>query len=165
MRGVPPAKVLRAIRALVLDVDGVLTDGGIFITESGDSFRRFDVKDGMGIANLIRAGVRVAFVSADGSPIPKLRAQKLGVTDVFTNVSDKLQAVRGYLAAQKIPPEEAAYMGDDENDAAAMQYVGLGIAPADAHPTVLSLARWVLRSAGGRGAIREAADTLLAFRS
>jgi 3-deoxy-D-manno-octulosonate 8-phosphate phosphatase (KDO 8-P phosphatase) len=162
-RAVPP-KLLKRVRALVLDVDGVLTDGGMYYGPGGEGLKRFNVKDGMGLRLVLEAGIAVALISGEASEILRRRAEKLQIADVFIGVEDKLKTLEGFLAARKIPPEEAAYVGDDVNDLPPMGKVGLPVAVADALPQVRKAAKWVTSRRGGDAAVREVCDAILAAR-
>ena len=154
-----------AVRALVTDVDGVLTDGGLYFAESGDELKRFDVRDGQGLVLLCEAGLLVAIVTRKQSTIVTRRARDLGITEVHQNITDKAAAVRDLLARHAIAPRDAAYVGDDLGDLAALRLVGLPIAVKDAVPQVRRAAHYVTKLAGGHGAIREIADLILAART
>ena len=162
-RSVPP-KLLKRIRALVLDVDGVLTDGGMYYGPAGEGLKRFNVKDGMGLRLVIEAGIAVALISGEASEILRRRAEKLRIADVFIGVEDKLKTLEEFLAARKIALEDAAYVGDDVNDLPPMGKVGLPVAVADAVPQVRKAARWVTSRRGGEAAVREVCDAILATR-
>jgi 3-deoxy-D-manno-octulosonate 8-phosphate phosphatase (KDO 8-P phosphatase) len=155
---------LRRVRALVLDVDGVLTDGGMYYGAAGQELKRFDVKDGMGLHLLQKAGIAVAFITAEENDIVRQRAKKLKVADVQTGVEDKLRAFDAFLASRGLPPAEAAYMGDDLNDLPPLGRAGLALAPADAVAAVRKAAHWVVPRPGGHGAVREVCDAILAAR-
>lgn len=155
---------LARVRALVLDVDGVLTDGSLYYGPGGQSFKRFDSKDGMGIVLLQKAGVRVAFLSAEKTGIVRRRAEKLGVRDLFLGVGDKGEAFERFLRARGLAAEETAYAGDDVNDLPPLRRAGVAIAVADAVPEVRRAADWVTSRPGGRGAVREVCDAILKFR-
>lgn len=152
------------VRLLVLDVDGVLTDGRLWFGPQGESLKAFDVRDGHGIKCLQQAGVRVAVISGRRSEAVAARMQELGVRDVAQGVADKTQALAELLARLGIESRHAACLVDDTPDLGLMAAVGLPAAVADAHPQVLSAARHVTRAAGGRGAVREFCDWLLAAR-
>jgi 3-deoxy-D-manno-octulosonate 8-phosphate phosphatase (KDO 8-P phosphatase) len=152
---------LSRVRALVLDVDGVLTDGGMYYAAAGQELKRFDSKDGMGLRLLQEAGIAVAWVTAEKNEIVLRRAEKLKVRDVYVGVEDKLEAFEAFLSARGIAPGEAAYMGDDLNDLGPLGAAGLPIAPADAVPAVRKAAAWVTARAGGHGAVREVCDAIL----
>jgi YrbI family 3-deoxy-D-manno-octulosonate 8-phosphate phosphatase len=162
-RPVPP-KLLKRVRALVLDVDGVLTDGGMYYGPNGEGLKRFHVKDGMGLRLVLEAGIAVALISGEASEILRRRAEKLRIADVFIGVEDKLKTLEGFLAARKISFEETAYVGDDVNDLAPLGKVGLPVAVADAVPQVRKVAKWVTSRRGGDAAVREVCDAILATR-
>ena len=152
------------IRILILDVDGTMTDGGMYYSPEGLAMKRFDVKDGLGLARLQEAGVEVAIISTDESPIILARARKVGIGDVVLGCADKGCAVRDLLAVRGIAPEQACYMGDDVSDLPAFREVGRTAAPADAAREVVAAAGFVTKALGGRGAVREVCDLLLAAR-
>jgi 3-deoxy-D-manno-octulosonate 8-phosphate phosphatase (KDO 8-P phosphatase) len=164
-RGAGRAAVLRGVRLVVLDVDGVLTDGGLYYAESGDELKRFHVRDGQGIVLLHAAGVRTAIVTARRSASVERRARELGIAEVHQAVDDKLAATKALLARLGVAPEQTCYVGDDIGDLPAMRYVALSAAPADAVPAVRRAAALVTRAAGGQGAVRELAERILATRS
>ena len=160
----PAPKLLQRIRALVLDVDGVLTDGGMYYGPAGEGLKRFNVKDGMGLHLVLEAGIAVALISGENSEILRRRAEKLKIADIFVGVEDKLKTLEEFLAARKIAPSDAAYVGDDVNDLPPMGKVGLPVAVADAVPQVRKAARWVTSRRGGEAAVREVCDAILAAR-
>lgn len=162
-RTVPP-KLLKRVRALVLDVDGVLTDGGMYYGPNGEGLKRFHVKDGMGLRLVLEAGIAVALISGEASEILRRRAEKLKIADVFIGVEDKLRTLEGFLAARKIAVEDTVYVGDDVNDLPPMSKVGLPVAVADAVPPVRRAAKWVTSRRGGDAAVREVCDAILAAR-
>ena len=160
----PAPKLLQRIRALVLDVDGVLTDGGMYYGPGGEGLKRFNVKDGMGLGLVIEAGIAVALISGENSEILRRRAEKLKIADVFVGVEDKLKTLEEFLAARKIALSDAAYVGDDVNDLPPMGKVGLPIAVADAVPEVRKAAKWITTRRGGDAAVREVCDAILSVR-
>ncbi|HVR84803.1 MAG TPA: HAD-IIIA family hydrolase [Planctomycetota bacterium] len=162
-RTIPP-KLLRKIRALVLDVDGVLTDGGMYYGPSGEGLKRFNVKDGLGLRMIGEAGIEVALISGENSEILKRRAEKLKIDNVFVGVEDKLRTMKEFLGPRNIGLDEVAYIGDDLNDLSALQAVALPIAVSDAVPQVRKAVKWVTSRRGGDGAVREVCDLLLAAR-
>jgi len=155
----------RRIRALLLDVDGVLTDGGMYYGPKGETLKKFNVKDGMGIRLVREAGIAVALVTGERSEAVVRRAGKLKIRDVFLGVEDKAAVVRKFLASRGIRPDEAAYVGDDVNDLSAMRLVGLAIAVADAVPAVRKAAHRITSRRGGDGAVREVCDFILKSRA
>jgi 3-deoxy-D-manno-octulosonate 8-phosphate phosphatase (KDO 8-P phosphatase) len=160
----PAPKTLQRIRALVLDVDGVLTDGGMYYGPGGEGLKRFNVKDGMGLRLVLEEGIAVALISGEDSEILRRRAEKLKIVDVYVGVEDKLKTLEGFLATRKIPLSDAAYVGDDVNDLPPMGKVGLPIAVADAVPEVRKAAKWITSRRGGDAAVREVCDALLSVR-
>jgi 3-deoxy-D-manno-octulosonate 8-phosphate phosphatase (KDO 8-P phosphatase) len=160
----PAPKLLQRIKALVLDVDGVLTDGGMYYGPGGEGLKRFNVKDGMGLRLVLEAGIAVALISGEDSEILRRRAEKLKIVDVHVGVEDKLKTLEGFLATRKIALADAAYVGDDVNDLPPMGKVGLPIAVADAVPEVRKAAKWITSRRGGEAAVREVCDALLSVR-
>ena len=160
----PAPKLLQRVRALVLDVDGVLTDGGMYYGPRGEALKKFNVKDGMGLRLVLEAGIAVALISGEDSEILRRRAEKLKIADIFVGVEDKLKTLEGFLASRKISLAEAAYVGDDVNDLPPMGKVGLPIAVADAVPEVRKAAKWITTRRGGDAAVREVCDAILSAR-
>jgi len=150
-----------SIRAIFFDVDGVLTDGRLYIDESGRELKVFDTKDGHGIKMALAAGVKVAWISGRTSGATVLRARELGVRAVKQGVKEKGTAVRDYLSRWKIEPAEAAACGDDLPDLALFDACGFSACPADAVPAVRKRADLVLKNAGGHGAVREFVEEVL----
>ena len=150
-----------SIRAIFFDVDGVLTDGRLYIDESGRELKVFDTKDGHGIKMALAAGVKVAWISGRTSGATVLRARELGVRAVKQGVKEKGTAVRDYLSRWKLEPAEAAACGDDLPDLALFGACGFSACPADAVPAVRKRADLVLKNAGGHGAVREFVEEVL----
>jgi 3-deoxy-D-manno-octulosonate 8-phosphate phosphatase (KDO 8-P phosphatase) len=155
---------LGAVRLLVMDVDGVLTDGGIYYTERGDEVKRFDVRDGQGLVLLRQAGVLTAVITRRRSEIVERRADELGIVEVHQGATDKRAVLESLLARRGLPAAEAAYVGDDIGDLPALQLVGVPIAVADAVAPVKRVALYITRARPGHGAIRELCDLILAAR-
>jgi len=152
------------IKLLALDVDGVLTDGSIYYGNSGEELKAFNIKDGLGIKLLQRAGVTVAIITGRSSDLLKRRASELGIDAVIQGREDKLTALRELTAELDIALGECAYIGDDLPDLSAIRAAGVGMTVADANATVAAHADWQSASAGGRGAVREACEYLLRAR-
>ena len=157
-------KRLRQIKLLVLDVDGVLTDGGLWFDASGQLTKRFDVRDGLGIRLLQQAGVEIAFLSGGQGGATEVRAHQLGIEHCLVGIKDKPEALLQLQQQLGIDSSETAFVGDDLNDLAVRPVVGLLISPADACAPVRLGANAVLRKRGGHGAIRELAETILQAR-
>ena len=152
------------IRLLVLDVDGVLTDGGIHYTSAGEEVKSFSILDGLGIKLVRRAGIRVAIITGRNSPMVQRRAAELGIDLCVQGREDKLAALEELLASERISLEQCAYMGDDLPDLGAILRAGLGLTVANASSEVASRAAWQSRARGGEGAVREACEMLLRAR-
>ncbi|MBW1916732.1 MAG: HAD-IIIA family hydrolase [Deltaproteobacteria bacterium] len=151
----------RHIRLLLLDVDGVLTDGRIIYTDSGQEIKFFHVRDGHGIKLAQRMGIEVALITGRHSEVVNHRARDLGITRIFQAVRDKIAILQELLELLKLEPQQVAAMGDDLVDLALFRRVGLAIAVADAVPEVQTAAHWVTSFPGGRGAVREVCELLL----
>jgi len=152
---------LKGIKLLSLDVDGVLTDGGIYYTDDGNTFRKFNAQDGMGLVRLRKAGITVTIISAGAPGAIEHRARRLGIKNVFTDVSDKLTTLRGLAGELDIEMSEVAHMGDDVNDLPLMLASGLAVASANAVPEVMGAAEIVTTRRGGDGAVRELCDAIM----
>jgi YrbI family 3-deoxy-D-manno-octulosonate 8-phosphate phosphatase len=153
------------IRALVTDVDGVQTDGGMYFGPEGQVLKRFNVKDGYGTVALLKAGVLVAWITADDTDIVRERARRLGITELHSGVADKGACLRELRERHGLRLEEVAYMGDDLNDLPAMQEAGLTACPCDAVPEVVAAVGYVSIRKGGNGAVRELCDLILAINA
>jgi len=149
------------IKMLFLDVDGVLTDGGITINPQGDEIKTFDVKDGQGLKMLASSGVEVIFVSGRKSQVLEHRARDLGIDGLYQAVDDKKALCRQLIAENGLKKEQVCSMGDDLPDLAMFSESGLCIAVADAVREVRGAADLITRCKGGRGAVREACEWLL----
>jgi 3-deoxy-D-manno-octulosonate 8-phosphate phosphatase (KDO 8-P phosphatase) len=156
---------LAKIELLILDVDGVLTDGSLYFGARGEALKVFHVRDGHGIKLLMHAGVHVAAVSGRRSAAVGARMRELGVVSVVQGCRDKVAALQRIAGRLGVPPSNSACIVDDTPDLPLMSAVGFAAAVADAHPLVRSAAHWVARTAGGRGAVRELCDELLRARA
>jgi 3-deoxy-D-manno-octulosonate 8-phosphate phosphatase (KDO 8-P phosphatase) len=155
---------LRRVQMLVLDVDGVLTDGRLFYGARGEVFKAFNVKDGHGIKQVSAAGITVAILSGRKSAAVTRRARELGIRHVIQGAGDKLAALTKLSRARGIAFEQCACVGDDTPDAPILEAAGIAIAVADAHADALAAADLVTTRAGGQGAVREVCDWLLEAR-
>lgn len=155
---------LRRVRMLATDVDGVLTDAGMYYTESGDELKKFNTRDGMGIKMLQAAGFVTAFITREKTAIVERRGGKLAVPEIHQGVDDKLAVLSRLAKKYGLTLDQVAYIGDDVNDLDVLRAVGLSAAPADAMPAVLRAVRYVCAKKGGEGAVRELADLILAAR-
>ncbi len=153
---------LQKIKLLALDVDGVLTDGSIYISPAGEVFKGFNAKDGMGISCALRSGLQIAVITGRQSPIVERRCEELGITLLQQGVKDKRLALQQMAQKLGLVREEIAYMGDDLNDIPAFKASGLNLVPADAAIEVMAVADIITKASGGRGAVREAITMILA---
>lgn len=147
-----------------MDVDGVLTDAGMYYSESGDELKKFNTRDGMGIKMLQASGFVTAFITREKTAIVERRGQKLAVPEVHQGVDDKLTVLTRLAGEYGLTLEQVAYVGDDVNDLEALRAVGFSAAPADAIPIVLQAVHYVCAKKGGEGAVRELTDLLLVAR-
>lgn len=151
----------QAIRLLICDVDGVMSDGLIYMGNSGEELKAFNVRDGYGIRCLLTSNVEVGIITGRNAKLLEDRCRTLGITHLYQGQSDKLLAFRALLDKLSLTPEQVAYIGDDLIDWPVMAQVGLSVAVADAHPLLLPRSHYVTRIAGGRGAVREVCDLIL----
>jgi 3-deoxy-D-manno-octulosonate 8-phosphate phosphatase (KDO 8-P phosphatase) len=159
-----PRKVFKELMLFATDVDGVLTDAGMYYGESGEELKKFNTRDGMGIKLLQAEGVMIAIITREQTKIVARRAKKLGITEVFQGAKDKVSVLTHLSEKFAIPFEQMAYMGDDVNDVGALQTVGYAAAPADCVDQVRQMVHYVCQKNGGEGAVREVIDMILAAR-
>jgi len=156
-----PWQKAKGIRMLILDVDGVLTDGSIIMDNQGEEWKGFNVRDGHGIKMLQRAGIRLAILTGRTSGVVASRARDLGIEYVIQGSLKKSEGLDTLLQQAGLDAADCAYMGDDVVDLPAMRRCRLGFAPRDAHCSVLGVADWVPDCAGGRGAVRLVVEGLI----
>lgn len=150
------------IRLLVMDVDGTLTDGRIYVGAEGELMKAFDVKDGYAIAHILpQLGITPVIITGRSSKIVEKRAQELGISHLYQGVGDKLAKLKEIAGEIGAEPEEIAYIGDDVNDLDCIRWCGCTACPADAAPDMIEAVDYVCKRNGGRGAVRELVDTLL----
>jgi 3-deoxy-D-manno-octulosonate 8-phosphate phosphatase (KDO 8-P phosphatase) len=159
-----PSDRAARVRLLVLDVDGVLTDGGLYYGPAGEESKRFDAHDGLAMVEARRAGLAIAVISGRRSVAVSRRAAELGIAEVHQGVRDKAAVLDGLMARLGLALAELAVMGDDLPDLPLMRRVGLALAPRNAVAEVRRAAHWVSRRPGGGGAVREAVELLLGAR-
>jgi YrbI family 3-deoxy-D-manno-octulosonate 8-phosphate phosphatase len=152
------------VRLLCVDVDGVLTDAGMYYGPDGEVLKKFNTRDGMGLARVREAGVAVAIISSEDSAIVHARAAKLKIDDVFCGASNKRLAIDELCAKHGLELDEVAFIGDDLNDLPALECVGLACAVADAADPVQAVAHYVTTRRGGDGAVRELCEFLIVAR-
>jgi len=147
-----------------MDVDGILTDGTVRISSDGTETKVFSILDGMGIVRLNKAGVAVAWISGRPSEASSLRAIELKVPHLIQGRTDKITALQELAERLKLQPDECVYMGDDDIDAAAMEWAGIGVTVPDAMPSAIAAADIITTRAAGHGAVREICEHILAHR-
>jgi 3-deoxy-D-manno-octulosonate 8-phosphate phosphatase (KDO 8-P phosphatase) len=150
------------IKAVALDVDGVLTDGTFLWGPAGEEFKSFSFRDIMGISLAKKTGIVFALISGEATPLVDRYAQKMGIADVHKGCKDKAAALREFAARHGIPLENVCFVGDDVNDLPALAIAGFAAVPGDAHPKVKSEADYVAQATGGHGAVREILDYVMA---
>lgn len=162
------ARRARRVRLLLTDVDGVLTDGGVYYSAEGEALKRFHLRDGMGVELLRKAGIETGFVTRESSPIVQRRAEKLKLCHAHLGVHDKRRYLEDWFERERIASDSVAYIGDDVNDLETLHWLrehGVTAAPADGVPEVRSAVHLVTQARGGQGAFREFADFLIRART
>ena len=154
-------KLLSQIRLFATDLDGVLTDGGMYYAESGDEWKKFNTRDGMGIKLLQRAGIITAIVTQERTKLVARRAEKLAIPELHQGVMDKLSLVREMAARHGLTLSQVAYIGDDINDLETLKAVGFSATPADGMPQVAAVVDYICQKKGGEGAVREIIEMIL----
>jgi 3-deoxy-D-manno-octulosonate 8-phosphate phosphatase (KDO 8-P phosphatase) len=149
------------IKAVALDVDGVLTDGTFVWGADGEEFKSLSFRDVMGISLARKAGIEFALISGEASPLVDRIAQKVGITAVYSGCKDKGGALREFARSLGLSLTEVCFVGDDVNDLPALAIAGLAAVPCDAHPRAIQAAAYVARAGGGRGAVREILDQVM----
>ena len=152
---------IKPLRLVAFDVDGILTDGGLYLSDSGEEFKRFNTLDGHGLKMLKASGVELAIITGRTSRCVELRARNLGITRLYQGVENKLAAMQSLLAELKLAPEAAAFMGDDVVDLPVMRRVGLALSVPAAPQVVRDHAHYVSQREAGHGAVREVCELIL----
>lgn len=152
------------IKYVVLDVDGTLTDGGIYYDSMGNEIKRFDVKDGLGIKVGIAAGLEFLVITGRVSPMVDRRVKELGIQHILSGIQMKYPVLVGWMEKKGVLSEELCYIGDDWNDLQCMESVGIKMCPADAAEEIIKICDYVAKSSGGHGAVRECLEYLLKRR-
>lgn len=149
------------IRLVIFDVDGVLTDGSLYLGDDGQEYKAFHSRDGLGMTLLQETGVRLAVITGRTSKVVQLRMENLGISEIYQGYRDKLPAYEELKRRLSLTDEVIAYVGDDVVDLPIMRQVGLAVAVGDAHPRVQQHAHWHTRAGGGQGAAREVCELIL----
>ena len=161
MENMSLAQRMQAVRLVAFDVDGVLTDGGLYLTDSGEEFKRFNSLDGHGLKMLKASGVEIAIITGRTSRCVELRAKNLGITRLYQGVEDKWAAMQALLAELNIAPTDAAFMGDDVVDLPVMRRVGFSITVPNSPQIVRDHAHYLTQREGGHGAVRETCELIM----
>ncbi len=156
------AEIAKKIKLVITDVDGVLTDTGVYYSERGEEMKRFSIRDGMGVERLRNVGVETAIITGEGSPSVLKRAEKLHINELHLRVKNKIELLGQICEKHNITPLEIAYIGDDVNDVEMMQAVGLAASPADGMSFAKDAAHFICSARGGHGAFREFAELIIA---
>lgn len=151
----------RNIRMVILDVDGVMTDGRVLLLPDGQELKFFSIHDGFGIVCAMKAGIRIGIISGRSSPSLKIRCEELGIEDLYMEKMEKLPVLDQICKEHNLSYDQVAFIGDDVPDLPVLEKVGLSVAPANAHESVKSRVDLVLTKSGGDGAVREFLDLLL----
>jgi YrbI family 3-deoxy-D-manno-octulosonate 8-phosphate phosphatase len=155
---------LEKIKLVITDVDGVLTDTGVYYSEKGEELKRFSIRDGMGVERLRRyAGIETIIITGENSGSVKARAKKLGIEEYYLGVKNKLQLLDEILKKIKVDSENIAYIGDDVNDLNLMEKVGFKATPADGTVFIKRIADYVCETKSGNGAFREMAELIISY--
>jgi 3-deoxy-D-manno-octulosonate 8-phosphate phosphatase (KDO 8-P phosphatase) len=154
-------KRIRKIKAFILDVDGVLTDGGITYISDGTEMKTFSALDGQGVKLAQELGIRFAIITGHGSEVVERRARELNITDVYLNSINKLVSYEDFKQKHDLQDDEVIFMGDDVLDIPVLKKVGIAIVPGNAHKAAKLLADYKCKLTGGHGAVREAIDLIL----
>ena len=154
-------QALKRIRLFATDVDGVLTDAGMYYAESGDEWKKFNTRDGMGLKLLQKAGIITAIVTQERTKLVARRAERLAISELHQGVLDKLSLVREMAARHALTLSQVAYIGDDVNDLETLKAVGFSATPADGMPQIVAVVDYVCQNKGGEGAVREIIEMIL----
>tara|TARA_B100001146_G_C16193475_1_gene440329 strand:- start:951 stop:1448 length:498 start_codon:yes stop_codon:yes gene_type:complete len=156
-------KKLKKIRLVITDVDGVLTDAGIFYNKNGEFLKKFNTRDSMGMELLLNCGIKTVMLTRENSEIVKKRAKKIKIAELYSNVADKKSILPKILKNYNVRIDEIAYIGDDINDLEIMRSIGFAATPNDGNTEVKKISNYICKMKGGEGAFREIADLILGF--
>ena len=156
---------LKLIKAFIFDVDGVLTDGIVHVTEAGEQLRQFNIKDGYALQLAVKRGYKMAVISGGKSAGVKLRLQGLGITDIFMGVDSKTEVYTQFISNYQLQAEEILYMGDDIPDLPVMKLAGLPVCPADAVEEIKAISVYISPKNGGKGCVRDVIEKVLKIQN
>jgi len=155
---------LQKINLVLTDVDGVLTDGGMYYSEKGEVLKKFNTRDGMGVELLLQNKIKTIFITGENSKITESRAKKVKVTQVLSGIKNKDAELIKICKKYSVKPENIAYIGDDVNDISIMKKIGFSCAPLDSNEKVKKMVNYICSTKGGNGAFRELADLILSVK-
>lgn len=156
---------LKHIKAILLDVDGVLTNGNLLLTESGEQLRQFNIKDGYALQLAVKRGIKIAALSGARSKGVEHRLRGLGIQDVFLGLDSKIEVYKNYLAQHNLATEEVLFVGDDMPDLQVMTMVGLAVCPADAVEEIKAISHYISPKNGGEGCVRDIVEKVLKIQN
>jgi len=156
-------KKLKKIKLVITDVDGVLTDGGMYYSKDGEYLKKFNTRDAMGMELLLKKGIKTVMLTRENSSIVKTRAKKIKVSKLYSGISDKNKQLKKILKEYGLSPEQIAYIGDDVNDFEIMRKVGFSCTPNDGIKKIKDISDYVCTAKGGHGVFREVSDLILKF--
>ena len=156
---------IKQIKAFVFDVDGVLTDGIVHVTEAGEQLRQFNIKDGYALQLAVKRGYKIAVITGGRSEGVRLRLKGLGITDIFMFVDSKVQVFNQFLADKQLSASQVLYMGDDIPDLQVMQLSGLPVCPADAVEDIKTISEYISPKDGGKGCVRDVLEKVLKIQN
>jgi 3-deoxy-D-manno-octulosonate 8-phosphate phosphatase (KDO 8-P phosphatase) len=156
---------LKYIKAILLDVDGVLTNGNLLLTESGEQLRQFNIKDGYALQLAVKRGIKIAALSGARSKGVEHRLRGLGIQDVFLGLDSKIEVYQNYLAQNNLASEEVLFVGDDIPDLQVMRLVGLAVCPADAVEEIKAISHYISPKNGGEGCVRDIVEKVLKIQN
>jgi len=158
-------KKLKKIKLVLTDVDGVLTDGGMFYTKDGEFMKKFNTRDSMGMELLLKYGVKTVFITRENSEVVKKRVEKIKVADLYSGITDKKLILPEIMKKYDVKHDEIAYIGDDVNDVEIMKTIGFAATPYDGNFAVKKISHYKCKAKGGEGAFREIADLIIKLKA
>ena len=156
---------LKSVKAFIFDVDGVLTDGIVHVTEAGEQLRQFNIKDGYALQLAVKRGYKIAIITGGKSAGVMLRLKGLGITDVFMQVDSKVEVYKQFLLDNQLTSADILYMGDDIPDSLVMKLVGLPVCPQDAAEEIKSISTYISPFSGGKGCVRDIIEKVLKIQN
>ena len=154
-------EIMNEITTLIFDIDGVLTDGSVFVTNAGEMLRTMNIRDGFALKAAVESGYNVCVISGGSNEGVRVRLRNLGITNIHLGCHDKVEMYKEYIKLYGIQPEQVMYMGDDIPDFHVMKLVGLPTCPQDASPEIKAISKYISHKNGGKGAVREVIEQVM----